>query len=161
MLYESIFGDSEFVCEVLPKRIDSQIGKTTGLLTKLEEAKQQGFFVDNELPKMKYLNQNILLYLLVEKSISDCSNKEIVPVLYFYTDKEYSSDEAAQAKVLDLLVKTCSKARVFAFPHDLGIPVVDVIIEKYDISSYPTIIAKNRKYEGLISGSELKEDLGC
>ena len=161
LLYESVFDDSESVCKILPKRIDLQISKTSGLLKELNSAKAQGYFADTELPKLKYLNENILLYILVQKAIKDCENKEIIPLVYFYTENDYVADEATQAKVLDSVVQSCSNVRVFAFPKDMGIPVVDVLIQKYSISQYPAIILKNKLYSGITSENDLKQALGC
>lgn len=162
LLYESITGDSEGVCEVLPKQIDMQIEKTRNVLGKLEAAKAQSLFAEIELPKMKYINQNIQLYLLMEKSIRDCGNKEVAPLLYFYTDKSYFPDEDSQAKVLDSLVERCSNIRVFAFPHDLDIPVVEVLLKKYEISSFPAMVIENQTIQGLTSEEAIREKLsGC
>jgi len=160
LLYESITGDTENVCKALSKKINLQIGKTTDFLVDLQAVNAQTFFANTELAKMKFLNQNIQLYLLVQKSILDCGN-ETQPIIYFYTDKSFSADEAAQAKILDSVVQQCSNVRVFAFPHDRDIPVVDVLLSKYSISQYPAIVLENEKIEGLVSVELIMGKLTC
>ncbi|MCR4335224.1 MAG: hypothetical protein NUV57_01665 [archaeon] len=160
LFYESITGDTENVCNVLSKRIDLQAGKTNDFLMELEGVNAQTFFANTELAKMKFLNQNIQLYLLVQKSILDCGN-EIKPILYFYTDKSFSADEAAQAKILNSVVKQCPNVRVFAFPHDLDIPVVDVLVSKHSTTRYPAIVVENEKIEGLSSEELIIGKVAC
>jgi len=160
LFYESITGDTENVCNALSKRINLQAGKTNDFLMDLQAVNAQTFFANTELAKMKFLNQNIQLYLLVQKSIQDCGN-ETKPILYFYTDKSFSADEAAQAKILDSVVQQCSNVRVFAFPHDLDIPVVDVLVSKYSISEYPAIVLENEKIEGLVAEELITGKVTC
>ncbi|MFH1391776.1 MAG: hypothetical protein ABIH20_05680 [Candidatus Diapherotrites archaeon] len=160
LLYESITGDTENVCNALSKKINLQAGKTSDFLMDLQAVNAQTFFANTELAKMKFLNQNIQLYLLVQKSIQDCGNKT-KPILYFYTDKSFSADEEAQAKILDSVVQQCPNVRVFAFPHDLDIPVVDVLMSKYSISEYPAIVLENERINGLVAEELIIGKLAC
>lgn len=161
LLYESVFGEDQDICGILNDRIDVQISATQKALKDLDNANSQNFLANSDLLKKRFLNQNIELYLLVEKARKDCGNTEIEPILYFYSENVYSSKSASQAKVLDSLVLECQKARVFALPVDLEIPVVDVIMAKYGIDGVPTILIGEQKIEGLISKDELMVKLSC
>ncbi len=153
LLYTQIFGDDPAICPVLSKNIDSQVEKLGGLLSELGQAKSQGFFADIGLAKRKYLVQNGLLYLLVEKSRKDCGNKGIVPVLYFYPEKYYCAECAAQAAVLNSVVAKCRNVRVFALPYDYGLPLVDLLLEKHGITSFPAVIIGGHEPVAISNGS--------
>jgi len=161
LFYESIFGDKEYTCPVLSNMIGSQIENIREVLGQIEQAEAQNFLGNTQLLRQKYLNQNIQLYLLVEKSIRDCGDESIEPIIYFYTDKSYSVDEATQSKVLDTVVEQCNKVRVFALPHDLDIPIVSVLLAKYKISIYPALIIGDEKFEGVYSDKFILGKLSC
>ena len=161
LLYESVFGEDQDICDLLNDRIGVQIAATQKALKDLANADSQNFLGNSDLLKKRFLNQNIALYLLVEKSRRDCGNTSIEPILYFYSENVYSAQEASQAKVLDSLVLECGTARVFALPIDLKIPVVDVIITKHKVSETPAVVIGNQRIDGLTSVSELKEKLSC
>ncbi|MCH7902491.1 hypothetical protein IIC68_01935 [archaeon] len=161
LLYESIFGEDQDICGILNERIGVQISATQKALRDLDNAESQNFLANSELLKKRFLNQNIALYLLVEKARRDCGNTEIEPILYFYSEKVYSGEAASQAKILDSLVLECETARVFALPIDLEIPVVDVIKAKHGVSEVPSIVIKEQRIDGLTSKQDLKEKLSC
>ena len=111
--------------------------------------------------KRKFILQNIELYLLVSKAEKDCGLAAVKPVVYFYPDKYYCADCASQAAVLDSVVAQCPQVRVFAFPTDLEIPVIDMLTRKYEVEKYPTIIFGGKKRDSIVSAQELKEALSC
>ena len=165
LFYEGVFGDTEAICPGLSRMIDRQVESTRDVLARFEAAQSQNLIGDTSLLKRKYLSQNVQLYLLAEKYRRDCadSGPGIVPLVYFYTDKSFVPDEAAQQKALDSLVLECPNVRVFALPQDLGIPVVDVLIAKHGISAFPAMVAGDSKFEGLqpVNSVGLKAAIGC
>ena len=160
-LYDSLF-DEQDICIVINKRIEMQKSEAGEILERMSDVQATSLFGKNiELLKKKFILQNIELYILIEKSIQGCGSGEVVPVLYFYPDKYYCSDCASQAKILDSLVEKCENVRVFAFPTDLDIPVIDLLVAKYKISSYPSLVVKNQKLEGIIGETTLTSITGC
>lgn len=163
-LYASLLGsDKEKTCLALGKQIDLQTKKVGNALSNLESARTQNLFVgkDLDLLKRKYWNQNMEFYLYVQKLKADCGKTGAEPILYFFTEKSYNPDEAAQAKILDEVVRECRNVRVFAIPHDVGIPVADVIVSSNSISKYPAIIAGGEKIEGIASKERVLENIQC
>lgn len=155
LLYEAIFSDKENVCPAIRTGIESQIARTRSVLSELEVAQKQNVFSNFEIVKKKYHNQNIQLYLLVQKAINDCGYSDIEPVVFFYSDKDNCPDCIAEGKTLDSLAVSCPNIRVFAFPYDLGIPVVDVLKVKYGVTKAPAVVIKGERYDGAVSGQYL------
>ena len=160
-LYDSLFDDIS-ICNALEKKIDSGKDKASGILAELENAQRNSLFSgDISLLKRKFLLQNIELYLLIQKSVLDCGSENVEPILYFFPDKEYCLDCASQAKVLDSVVAKCDNVRVFAFPHDLDVPVINLLIEKYSVTSYPSIVIKGVKYSGIQKEEAILSKISC
>ena len=102
------------------------------------------------------------LYLLVTKAQKQCGSGEIKPVVYFYPDKYYCPECATQAAILDSVVNACPQVRVFAFPADLRVPVIDLLVKKYAIEKYPGLVFNGKSAQTPISGEQdLKQQLGC
>jgi len=159
-LYESVFPNED-VCPAIESAIELQKVRAGAILSDIKASETNRLFPDSGLLKEKFLLQNVELYLLVEKSIKECGSEGIKPVIYFYPDKYYCVECATQAVILDSLVGKCSEARVFAFPTDLGVPVIGLLVKKYGISKYPTLVINGEKYEGVVSQAILSQKLGC
>ncbi len=160
LLYESVFSGDD-VCRYILGRVESEKAETGKVLRELETAEKTRLFSDSGILKKKYLLQNVELYLLVTKAINDCGSYAIKPVVYFYPDKYYCAECASQAAVLDSVVQACPEVRVFAFPSDLGIPVIEVLMKKYGIERFPTLLYNGEKHDSLVSEGSLKQGLGC
>lgn len=161
LLYESIFGDKENTCPAIISSIDLQSEKARKVLSRLEAVKSENFLADYGLLKRRYLNQSIDLYLLMEKYARECGNPGIKPLVFFYPDKENCPDCIAQGKILDSVRDECGNIRVFAFPRDLGLPIVEILEAKYAVGAVPSIIFSDNKLEGLSSKEKVKELIAC
>ncbi|MCR4368316.1 MAG: hypothetical protein NUV67_00220 [archaeon] len=158
--YESVFPE-ENVCGFVLSRIESQKTEAGKLLAELEASQANRLFPDSGLLKKKFLLQNIELYLLTAKAQKECPESQLVPVLYFYTENEFVADEASQAKILDSIVSECQNVRVFAFPHDEGIPVVEILVHKYGVSKSPSVVVGNELIQGIVGEVVLRQKLSC
>lgn len=161
LFYGSVYGESKEVCAAIEQSAQLQAQKNAGLLAELERAKSQGLSPGVELAKRKFIVQNLQLFLLLEKAKSDCGRASTVPVLYFYPDKYYCDECAVQAAALDTVIKECSKARVFALPTDLQIPVIGLLVQKYSIDTYPSLVINGQMHEGIVPPQQLRELTSC
>ena len=50
---------------------------------------------------------------------------------------------------------------MLVFPIDVGLaseePAIDTLLNRFNVSAYPTLIVEDEKYEGVTSPTELKE----
>ncbi len=159
-LYQNVFKDDS-LCAVLNKRIDNQRTRAISILNEIDTAQANSLFGDTALLKRKFLLQNVELYLLMKQSISECGNSEVEPILYFYPDEFYCGDCATQAKVLDSVVSKCSNARVFAFPTDVDVPVIELLEAHYNVTKIPTLVIRDAKLEGLSPESKILASFAC
>ncbi len=158
--YESVFPDDD-ICPALSARIESQKTEAGKALAEIEAAGKSRLFSDSGLLKRKFILQNVELYLLISKAVNDCGSGAVKPVVYFYPDEYYCAECASQAAALDEVAAKCSDVRVFAFPTDLGIPVIDVLMGKYGVAKYPTLLFNGKKVDYIVSAEALMQELSC
>ncbi len=159
-LYESVFSGDD-ICKAIFARIESEKNESVKLLTSLESEEKNRLFPDSGLLKKKFILQNVEFYLLVTKAQKQCGLGEIKPVVYFYPDKYYCPECAAQAAILDSVVRACPKIRVFAFPSDLEVSVIDLLVSKYRIEKYPGLVLNGQKQSTPLSEQAIKQALAC
>ena len=83
------------------------------------------------------------------------------PVLYFYPDKQDCVQCRAQAEVLDKLRDDCRNIRIFAFPTDLNISIVDAFKSRYEINQTPSVVVAEKTFAGITSREQILKLLPC
>lgn len=95
---------------------------------------------------------------LFEKKLNKLCNKNIAPILYFYSNLGDCEVCDEQGFVLTYLrEKYESQILIYSFDINLELESLNFIKKKYNITTKtPTIIIKEKKYEGFISREELE-----
>jgi len=104
----------------------------------------------------EYLIEQLRFWLLTEEINKQCGT-DIVTILNFYADSEICKDCNAQAFVLDYL-KNILKQKLYIFSFNTKFteePLLQILIQNYDISKHPTLIVSGEKIENLVSRGEL------
>ncbi len=156
--YDDVFGRSPNYCSVLFKAINSQSAFIGKVFSELQAAEKQNFLGNLDLLKKKYHVQNIQLYLLFEKAVKNCSSRNL-PIVFFYYNNSYCADCVSQGKVLDIVGSNCKNIRIFAFPIDIGLPFVELLMASKGINSAPSVIVGSRTFTGLVSEQQIISSL--
>ena len=90
-----------------------------------------------------------------------CADAKMEPVLYFYPDRQDCVECRAQAQVLNEVRDSCTNIRIFAFPTDLDIGVVDALKVRYNIDRTPAIVVNEQTYYGITSREKLLSLVPC
>ena len=105
----------------------------------------------------RYILDNLRYWLLARESKQQC-DLAIVPILYFYTKDCPSCPN--QGTVLTYYKKIFGE-QVLVFPINLDLreeePMVEIVMNQFNITKYPTIIVDNKKYEGVVKKEQLKK----
>ena len=161
-LYSKTMPDSKAFCSTLDSKISAQLEKTRGLVGDLEEARKSSLFTNLELLKKRYLLTNAELYIYLKEANNTCNNSQTVPVLYFYTDKSYFGEDEIVGKVLDSVAAECRNVRVFAFPIDSGLEIVNLMAAQFGISKSPAVVINEQKIlKGPVGKDEILGNLNC
>lgn len=152
LLYGQAYGGpAPEICPLLENRTSEQVNRLYDLLLELQKASEANVFTDVAPIKTRYILSNAELYLYAAQLKNTCGTSRMEPVLYFYPDKRDCIECRAQAEILDGLRDDCGNIRVFAFPTDLGIGVVDALKTRYSIESTPAIVVGNAAFSGVTS----------
>jgi len=144
------------VCPVIQKVLENNLKVLQPVLLKLMEYEKNkdGNSPEYQLLKRKYIIYNIKYYLLSEKSRKLCNN-DVVNVLYFYSDN--CSICPSEGYILSHLRKAM-KGRLLVFPFDVSYkkePMIGILVARYNITRYPTIIVEGKKLQGFQTQNQL------
>ncbi len=144
------------VCPVIQKVLENNLRVLQPVLLKLMEYEKSknGNSPEYQLLKRKYIIYNIKYYLLSEKSRKLCNN-DVVNVLYFYSDN--CSICPSEGYILSHLRKAMD-GRLLIFPFDVSYakePMIGILVARYNITKYPTIIVEGKKLQGFQTQDQL------
>lgn len=152
--------DSSSECKVLQTALEKNLAELNENLEILLEYEKQSFRMNTEeytLIKREYLLSNIKYWMLSKQLKETCPDHDAINVLYFYSTD--FCDICPNQGVVLTYFKNIFEERLLVFPIDTDLrkdePVIDLLLSMYDITSYPTLIIEDRKYEGVIEKEEL------
>ncbi|MFH2105623.1 MAG: hypothetical protein ABII22_00035 [Candidatus Micrarchaeota archaeon] len=152
--------DSNSFCPFYKSQLDKVETRVASLgsdLIYMEEV--QG--IDNTELKKEYFLLQIQAYFLSGEVNKRC-NQGYKLVLYFYSNNDCSDcdkqgDELTKAR-FDLISKGIS-VKVYSFDGAVDSPIVKSLIDKYKISSYPTLIVGNKTFVGYRNQQQLISEI--
>jgi hypothetical protein len=143
-------------CDTIKYEIDKTANQSVSLGEKVsyydqEIIKNPDFFI----LKKNYIMNLIQFWSYWELYKNNC-NSTVNTVLYFYSIKDCQNCDA-QGYVLSFLKdRYPSEIMTFALDKDEDLYSLDLIKKVYNISSAPTLIVNNKKYESLMDVNQLK-----
>lgn len=110
---------------------------------------------DYTILKKQYTNL-LLEYWLTAQEIETMCGSDIVKVLYIYSDRSECPRCSDQGTILTKYRRMYDD-RLLVFPLDatLDMKPVNLILDSYDIETYPAIIVDDTYHEGFINDEEL------
>lgn len=126
-----------------------------------EEFTKDPFYIQQKTE----FNRREVLYLSTLEGLKErCSINQTI-ISYFYQKSETCPDCDAQSFVLYDIKKDLGKQgaedelAIFSFDADLGIVPVELLLQYYNISSYPCIVIEGKPYYGLHDKGEVLSKL--
>ena len=152
LLFLDMLGNETF-CPYLKERINHIDRKTWELGNKLvnPEGLNEKYF---DIIKRRY-SISLIEDWLFSKELSERCETERINVLYFF---ELDSDTCqAQGYVLDYMVEKDEEdaLHIFAIDRNLDEPIIQLMVQNYNITKAPTIVVNGEKHEGLKNNEEL------
>jgi hypothetical protein len=155
--------DRNETCAVLYTTLEQsvkELGQTLDALIKYQQDS------DINAGEFNMLERNYILdnfrYWLFAKQVQDACDKDIVTVLYFYTKSRCG--ECQDQGTLLTHFKKIFKEKLLVFPIDSELKSDEISIAlieaRYNITKYPSIVVRDKKYQGLVDKSQL-ENLIC
>jgi len=158
-LYLSSLRDENVSCPVLHTALDDTVRQLSRSLDEYQSYKKDTTINAEEylLTGRRYLIDNLRYWFLAKESRERC-NFDVEIILYFYSSK-YCDECPNQGTILTYFKKLYGE-QVLIFPIDIDLepsePLITILKTRYDVTTYPTIVSFDKKYEGFLS----KEVLG-
>lgn len=103
------------------------------------------------------LLNNIRYWFLLRKAKDFCELDDSVSVLFFFSDKE-CSECGTQSTILEHFKKVFdNRFLLFHINIDIEDPLVQLLLNQYEVSAYPTVIVDGEKLEGVVGKDGLEE----
>jgi len=159
------FVEQEFVdsfggnkCDIMQSRIGNLKSEIHKVGTDLGSYSSFSFFKkkDFDYLKRKYFLLELQFFSLLQELNDECSSP-YVPILFFYQIDDDKSE--SQGIILAEISKDYPESvAVISLDKDYkDEPLVQMLVEKYNVSSAPATIIDGQKYGSLLSINELKE----
>ncbi len=161
LLYSQSRNDSASLCPLLANQTNQQVAELYELYGELTVAEEAHVFADTGPIKRVFILTNAELLLYLRQMESVCGYSLVEPVLYFYPDGADCLECRAQAKILNSLTQECPGVRVFAFPSNSDLPVIQAITEEYGITVNPSVVINEKVYPGVSTREELLGLVSC
>lgn len=146
--------DSCNFLNAIVRKTNKNLDALAGELTQYSE--KNVLFTTQEIRNIKKTYTSLLIkdWLLQERVKKNCGTK-IVTVLYFYST-EGCDDCITQGNVLTLL-KSIFKEKLMVFPIDIQIDLsmTEILMNRFNITTTPTIVINEKPYKGIIGKAEL------
>lgn len=132
------------------KYLESNLAAMESDLKKIEASASP----DNErLIYMKsYYSLLELKHWMFLSKFNEMCNQDYTFIFYFYSNNEYvCSDCVVQGYLLDKIREQYPNIKIYSFDASVEIPSVQMLREKYNITSLPSIVVNDKLYEGYAS----------
>lgn len=148
-------------CKALNAAVRETIADVEELRKKVATYEQTRKLENPEFDVLKKRYTNLLLeYWLTTKQIEGMCRSNVTTILYLYSDPDQCDRCNDQGTVLTKYRQTYDE-RLLVFPLDttLDLSPVNVLINTYDVSRYPTLVIQGDVYEGFQSREALGSHL--
>ncbi len=148
----------EYICSVDVFEITKEKAEIGIQLDSLEK----NLGSENEIVKdikSQYTLLSIRQWLLVKRFKQEC-NPSLNIILFFYSNKVEKDKSEAQGYVLDYIYKKYTdKVVIYALDADQNNPALNTLKDIYKVEKAPTVIINERKYENVLSASDIERIL--
>lgn len=110
--------------------------------------------------KREYILAQLKYWLLAKKAEKMCG-RNMVSIIYFYSNEEKCSNCGAQSRVLTHL-KELFPDELLVFSFDASFEqeaMIQMLKTVYGITQYPTLLIGEKKHEGMVTEAELLEEI--
>lgn len=159
-LYITTLESQNASCLVLKTTLEKSISDLSESLETFTSYKEQTKVNKQqyELIGRRYLLDNLKYWLFARKTKDRC-DLDVVTILYFYSQK-YCQECPNQGVILTYF-KRLFGDKLLIFPIDVDYEesesTITILKKQYGVTSYPTVIIEDSKYEGVINNRELKK----
>ncbi len=160
-LYVSLFKENQS-CPVVAETFAANVKNLEDTRKELESFIRRSQINQHkyDLLKRQYIIAQIRYWLLAQSTQKVC-DRDIVTVLYFFSNPTQCPDCGSQGVILTYLKKIFGdQLLIFSFDGDLDRePFIPILKKVYNLTAYPTLIIEGSQYRGLQKKDELLKEI--
>jgi hypothetical protein len=157
-LYLNTLEGSDKHCEVLSTALSGTLVALSSTIEDIERFKESTHINGREYDFLlrKFTVDNLKYWLFSEKSKKIC-DMDAVSILYFFSRED--CDICPNQGVILSYFKRLFDKDLLIFPIDVDIdePIIDILKSVYNISSYPSLVIEDNKFDRIVYKQELGE----
>lgn len=158
-LEESVGADK---CLIVAKAMDAHLETLSKIGYKIEGYIQSSQVSGQSYDEVKreYILAQLKYWLLAKKAEKLCSS-DVVSIIYFYSNTGECSNCGAQSMILTHL-KELFPDELLVFSFDASFEqeaMIQMLKTVYGITAYPSLLVDDKKHEGIVTESELLEEI--
>jgi len=157
MLMSNIFG-KESSCTAMEQMMLEMDENLWDLGIKIEKYRKltEEYMKDSfYITQKETFNRKQIIYYSLLKEVEEWCGQDRTTILYFYKKKEECEDCDAMSFVLTNIKKDVeNELAIFSFDANLELNSLNVLIDHYNVSSYPCIVIEDKTYCGFKDRSE-------
>lgn len=159
-LYLSTLENSNESCGVFQATLENSLRELSKSYEKIKGYEEESNLNKQEykLVLRQYLLDNLRYWLFAQKTRELCE-ADTVNILYFYSGSY--CDICPDQGVILTYFKNLFGERLLVFPIDADFSEeehsISILMRKYNITTYPSIVLEDKKYEGVVPKDKLGE----
>lgn len=155
-LYLSDIQEKNSSCPALREALKNSIKELSYSLELLETYQENTQINSKEydLISRKYLLDNIRYWIFSKKTKEIC-NEDIINILYFYSENDCDICHNQGTILSYFKIKLQDEILIFPLNIDTKEDFINLLQVQYNISTYPSIIINDEKFEGVVSKERL------
>jgi len=154
-LQQAYIKSGETNCDALNKIMEANMQEVTDSMTSIIDYNEKSI-ADNELFNLQLRDYFLteIQFLTLSKETKLICGEEAVTIIYFYDENPYD----VQGKTL-LYLKDIFGSKLLIFSFDSNFedePMIDVLMQSYNVSKFPTVVANENIFAGDTNAEELQ-----
>ncbi len=116
---------------------------------------------DSEVVSLKkyYTALQVEEYLYLLRVKRQCKSENVLNLFFYSNDELKCANCLNQGFILTYVREKDPRLRTYSFDVDLGSPLIEVLMKRYNITTVPSMVLNNKSYSGFRDKNELLEIL--
>ncbi len=147
-------------CTIIDSAYYQKIAQTNTLMNEMLGYERANLFTEFYALKSQFLLANIQLWQVSQMEKQYCYSNHS-DLLYIYSSNPSCSDCQVQGKIIDSVRASCKNVRVFVMDIEESMTSLDIIRNKYNITSAPELVIDGHTYQGVMDEAAIRKAVSC
>jgi hypothetical protein len=147
-------------CSIIDAAYRNEIAQTDALMDKMLGYERANMFAEFFALKRQFLLSNVQLWQVSQAEREYCAVSHS-DILYVYSSNPGCQDCQVQGGIIDSVRTSCPNVRVFVMDIEEKLTTLEIIRNRYNISSAPSLVINGNTYDGIMDENAMRREVGC